>query len=92
MNNEYPISKLSDFLSVPEDRIVDCLIDFHIWLEMARSNGHVDQIEQEIGVEPGSITFNREAFVWLDDGKNCISAVEFSADGHEVVRMPIGGQ
>lgn len=92
MHAEYLISKLSDFLAVPEDRLTDCLIDFHIWLQMARSNGHVDHFTILAAVAPGTITFNREQFVWIDDGKNCISAVEFSADGHEVVRMPVGEQ
>lgn len=65
MSKEYEITTAVDFLTVPAEKLDECLADFKIWIESCRAIGDV------IGVE-----FIVNRFVWIDDGVLGISSVE----------------
>ncbi len=62
MTAEYKIDTVLDFLSVPEDRMPDCLTDFAEWVEFAR-------------YFPNSPEVKVSGFIWVDDGKRGLSEV-----------------
>lgn len=90
MNTEYPINKISDFLTVPADKQAECLRDFATWLDMCRRK---DDLQAELNAEfPGiNASLNFDGFVWIDDGQPGISDVSFSVDGIEIARANGGG-
>ena len=61
---KYEIRSVNDFLKVPEDRIEDCLQEFHTALEMHRAmKGLVDMVAGH------DIDTTFPCFTWIDDGE-----------------------
>ena len=63
--NTYKIEHVSDFLKVPEDKLTQCLKEFHRSLEIARMLGEMAQ-----RVDPAAdMAVCMKSFDWIDDGK-----------------------
>ena len=67
MSNEYNIKSVNDFLSVPLNRIDDCLSEFKEFLELAHELKAMAATIGELTGSDGSSDVT--GFVWIDDGK-----------------------
>lgn len=61
----YRISSVADFMSVPVDRIDECLAEFGVWLAIQ----HIARHAETLGVGPLT-ALNGDCFEWTDDGKH----------------------
>lgn len=90
MNDETPvynITAVTDFLSVPEDRLADCLHEFAIWLRMRRDMAAMPKaISDLLGGKIAVTPQNADVFGWIDDGKNECTIVGVTDAGEEVMR------
>lgn len=84
MSTEYPINKLSDFLTVPAEKQAECLRDFETWLNVCRRSC---DLQSELEAEfPGmNASLNLDGFVWIDDGQPGISDVSFTVGGERII-------
>lgn len=90
MSNEYPITRLEDFLKVPEDKLDACLADFKIWLSLARQSDVVTSMLDALSGMPGWTTTFMHSFTWIDDGIPGIRAVQITdANDQSVVRVDV---
>lgn len=89
MSNEYPIAKLADFLTVPEDSLDECLADFKQWLAFARDASALNtQMDTVLGIS-GS-TFLPDRFTWINDGISGLRYVDFvNPEDTECVRIEL---
>ena len=77
---EYTIKTLEDFLTVPEDRLEDCLKEFKSFIEILRPiKDLIKATGDTFGVEAGAIA---EAFVWIDDDKGNVT-VRFGGQSND---------
>jgi hypothetical protein len=85
MNQEYKIATIADFLKVPEEKQEQCLRDFFAWLTLARQ---AKELEQSLagGILEGT-TLGLDSFLWIDDGKDGLSAVSVSSNGKALGRI-----
>lgn len=90
MKPEYKIRSMTDFLSVPLDRIEECLKDFAVYLQMLRTAQQVEaQIHNDLGLPPESVRIDAGCFHWIDDGIRGISGLGFlTNDGKLIGRLP----
>ena len=83
---EYRIEKLTDFATVPEDRISDCLKEFESFVENMRGIIELVQLATESTGDDLADAIKQMAFVWVDDGKEDVDItihVEPKATGAE---------
>lgn len=89
---EYEIRTVADFLIVPEERIIDCLVDFTIWLQLARQPETIENALTEIfSAKAGQIKSMPDVFRWRNDGKTGLSHVQLisSETGKPICRLEL---
>lgn len=69
---EYKIEKLNDFLTVPDDRLDNCLAEFKECIAEARFLLTLANAMADIVGEDKSLNV-LESFTWIDDGKKDVS-------------------
>jgi hypothetical protein len=70
--NEYTIKQAADFLTVPQNRLKDCLAEFAAFLETVREFQELCKIAGELVGETEPIV-DPIAFHWIDDGKRNVT-------------------
>lgn len=73
----YRITSLADFLAVPPDRLLACLIEFGVVVETWRAT-------EAAGLNP------RHEFTWIDDGDGEMTLRFQTPAGDHVVDVPLG--
>jgi len=85
---EYEIRTLADFEKIPPNKLHSCLDDFRFWLLLIKTTESMpDGVCDALGVEPSKIEFDRESFVWIDDGIAGLGDIAFTVDGAEIGRL-----
>lgn len=78
----YEIRSVHDFLTVPIDRLVDCLHEFPVWLATMAA----------IRATMGDLVKLPQAFIWIDDGKRTYQASFVNAETGEHIASFVGGE
>jgi hypothetical protein len=90
MSNEYPISSVADFLTIPEDKIDACLADFKSWISLARHSSAISTMLQACAPAEISAMFVTHSFLWIDDGVPGLRHIQITdQNDHEIVRIPV---
>lgn len=73
-NKTYEISKISDFLKIPSDRIEDCMAELAQHLKAVKSSFEMIDIDPSHGMSK---------LVWTDDGKEDLNIKISCEDSNE---------
>ena len=66
MPNEYTIKTVQDFLTIPEDRLSDCIKEFEESIKMAHAFKNIQTAIDK------NAPFDWPYFKWIDDGKKAV--------------------
>jgi hypothetical protein len=84
MSSEYRIKALSDFLTIPAEKMGEALRDFAIWLDMRRDRSELEGLISDLIGVADSVKFGDE-FIWVDDGVTGLSQIDLVATGGELI-------